>query len=70
MKVDTTLSQARFSVAAYQFRVLALGEKVLAAEFAEVPCEVLFQDVERAGGECARAGACACWCVRIMERPL
>mmetsp|Transcript_14156 Transcript_14156/g.38333 ORF Transcript_14156/g.38333 Transcript_14156/m.38333 type:complete len:284 (+) Transcript_14156:86-937(+) len=57
LKVDTTMANKKFSVTAYQFRVLGLGEKVLATEFIEVPCEVLFQDVERAGVELMSSGA-------------
>lgn len=58
LKVDTTLTSQKFSVSAYQSRMLALGEKVLATEFVEVPCEVLFSDVERAGGAHYAMAAC------------
>ena len=33
-------------------RLLTLGDKVLATEFVEMPCEVLFGEAERVGGEC------------------
>ena len=48
--MDTTLANKKFAVTALQFRVLAMGEKMLATEFVEIPCDVMFQDVERAGG--------------------
>lgn len=38
-----------------QSRVLALGDKQVATEFVELPCQVLFADVERVGGEWRRA---------------
>ncbi len=74
LKVDTTLANKKFSINAYQFRMLALGEKVLATEFIEIPCDVLFQDVERAGGMglpayvccvCLRTCLCVCVCMCV-----
>eukprot|EP00199_Chlamydomonas_sp_CCMP681_P006965 CAMPEP_0119107422 /NCGR_PEP_ID=MMETSP1180-20130426/9980_1 /TAXON_ID=3052 ORGANISM="Chlamydomonas cf sp, Strain CCMP681" /NCGR_SAMPLE_ID=MMETSP1180 /ASSEMBLY_ACC=CAM_ASM_000741 /LENGTH=283 /DNA_ID=CAMNT_0007092905 /DNA_START=81 /DNA_END=932 /DNA_ORIENTATION=+ len=56
LKVDTTMVNRRFTISAYQSRVFALGDKPLATEFVEVPCEVLFADVERAGAELLAAG--------------
>ncbi|PNH02266.1 Eukaryotic translation initiation factor 3 subunit F [Tetrabaena socialis] len=53
MVVDTTLKEEKFSIAAYTARTLALGDKVLATEFVEIPCETIFGDIERVGGECA-----------------
>ncbi len=49
--VDTTLQDSKFSVQAFTSRVLALGEKVLATEFVEIPCDTIFADIERVGGE-------------------
>lgn len=49
--VDTTLAEKKFTIQAFQSRTLALGEKVLATEFVEVPCEVLFSDAEKIGGQ-------------------
>ena len=49
--VDTTLSGSKFSIKAFMSRLLTLGDKVLGTEFVEMPCEVLFGDAERVGGE-------------------
>lgn len=51
LKVDTTLTDRKLSVTAYQSRTLALTDRQVALEFVEVPCEVLFAAVERAGVE-------------------
>uniref|UniRef100_A0A7S0RJW6 Eukaryotic translation initiation factor 3 subunit F n=1 Tax=Chlamydomonas leiostraca TaxID=1034604 RepID=A0A7S0RJW6_9CHLO len=59
VKVDTTLANQRFSITAYQSRVLALGDKPLATEFVELPCEVLFADVERVGASLLTSGTAA-----------
>ncbi len=62
LKVDTALTDRTFSIAAYQSRTLSLGERQVALEFFEVPCEVLFSAVERAGGAPSRwrLGLCGC----------
>lgn len=57
LKVDTTLSNQRFSITAYQSRVLALGDKQVATEFVELPCQVLFADVERVGASLLTSGS-------------
>ncbi len=51
MVVDTTLKDDKFSVQAYISRTLALGDKVLATEFVEIPCDTIIGDIERVGGE-------------------
>lgn len=38
--VDTTLADKNFNIQAYVSRALCLGEKNLAMQFVEVPCEV------------------------------
>ena len=48
--IDTTLSESKFSIQAFMSRLLTLGDKVLATEFVEMPCEVLFGEAERVGG--------------------
>ena len=48
--VDTTLSDQKFNIQAFVSRLLTLGDKVLATEFVEMPCEVLFGEAERVGG--------------------
>lgn len=47
--VDAALSTQRFVTKAYVSRTIGLGEKNLAAEFIEVPCEVLFGEAQRVG---------------------
>ncbi|KAL6749104.1 eukaryotic translation initiation factor 3f [Haematococcus lacustris] len=59
LKVDTTLTNKTFSIAAYQSRLLGFKDRPLATEFVELPCEVLFADVERAGVELLAAGPTA-----------
>lgn len=51
MVVDTTLKGKKFSVQAYTSRTLALGDKVLATEFVEIPCDTIVGDIERVGGK-------------------
>lgn len=55
--VDTTLSNDKFSINAFMSRLLTLGDKVLATEFVEMPCEVLFGEAEKVGGEFMKVGA-------------
>ncbi|EFJ48132.1 eukaryotic translation initiation factor 3f [Volvox carteri f. nagariensis] len=56
MVVDTTLKDEKFSVQAYTSRVLALGDKVLATEFIEIPCDTIVGDIERVGAELMLTG--------------
>lgn len=56
--VDTTLSGGRFNIQAFMSRLLTLkGDKVLATEFVEMPCEVLFGEAERVGVDLLTGGA-------------
>jgi hypothetical protein len=55
--VDTSLTRERVGVAAYVSRVLALGDKALATEFVEVPCDVPYADVERVGVDLLVSGS-------------
>lgn len=55
--VDTTLAGSKFSINAFMSRLLTLGDKVLATEFVEIPCEVLFGEAERVGVELLSSGA-------------
>eukprot|EP00798_Chlamydomonas_sp_ICE-L_P015670 gene15670-21774_t len=57
MLVDTTLSDGKFNIQAFSSRLLTLGEKTLATEFVEMPCDVLFGEVERVGVELLASGA-------------
>mmetsp|Transcript_18024 Transcript_18024/g.38749 ORF Transcript_18024/g.38749 Transcript_18024/m.38749 type:complete len:285 (+) Transcript_18024:190-1044(+) len=54
--VDTTLTDNKFSVQAFMSRLLTLGDKVLATEFVELPCETIFADVELVGVELLTGG--------------
>lgn len=54
--VDTTLANSKFSINAFMSRLLTLGDKVLATEFVEIPCEVLFGEAERVGVELLSGG--------------
>ncbi|GIL70941.1 hypothetical protein Vretifemale_1604 [Volvox reticuliferus] len=56
MVVDTTLKDNKFSVQAYTSRTLALGDKVLATEFVEIPCDTIFGDIERVGADLMLTG--------------
>ncbi|GFR52670.1 hypothetical protein Agub_g15294 [Astrephomene gubernaculifera] len=56
MVVDTTLKDDKFSVQAYTSRTLALGEKALATEFVEIPCDTIYGDIERVGTELMLTG--------------
>lgn len=47
--VDTTLANGKFSISAFMPRLLALGDKVLATEFIEMPCSVMFEEAEKVG---------------------
>lgn len=47
--VDTSLSGDRVDVKAYGGRGLSLGDKPLATEFVELPCDVLMGEAERVG---------------------
>lgn len=49
--VDTTLTDNKFSIQAFQSKLLTLGDKVLGTEFVEMPCEVLFGEAEKVGVE-------------------
>lgn len=57
--VDTTLVNKKFDIKAYVSRALSLGDKVLATEFVELPCEVLLGDVERVGVDLLAPGTSA-----------
>jgi hypothetical protein len=57
--VDTTLSNNKFSINAFMSRLLKLGDKALATEFVEVPCEVLFGEAEKVGVEMLSGGTSA-----------
>lgn len=59
MVVDTTLRDEKFNISAYTSRTLALGDKQLATEFVEIPCDTIFGDVERVGGACPRRSTAA-----------
>ncbi|KAG2488313.1 hypothetical protein HYH03_013163 [Edaphochlamys debaryana] len=54
--VDTTLRDDKFAIQAYTSRVLSLGDKTLATEFVEIPCETIFGDIERVGAELMLTG--------------
>lgn len=54
--IDTALTDKTFAIKCYTSRVLSLGDKILATEFVEVPCEVLFGDVEKLGAELLSGG--------------
>lgn len=57
--LDTSLAGDHVDVRAYASRALSLGDKALATEFVELPCEVLMGEAERVGRERPRAaGAC------------
>ncbi|KAG2451861.1 hypothetical protein HYH02_003637 [Chlamydomonas schloesseri] len=56
MVVDTTLRDDKFSISAYTSRTLALGDKQLATEFVEIPCDTIFGDVERVGADLMLTG--------------
>jgi hypothetical protein len=75
------LTKQRFNVQGYTSKVLTLGDKALAAEFVEVPVEVLFADVEKVGSGARRGAAagrvsrqrvrlacCACSSLRLCGR--
>lgn len=47
--VDTSLGGEHVDVRAYAGRALVLGDKALATEFVELPCEVLMGEAERVG---------------------
>jgi len=49
LRLDTSLEQDKLPVQTYISRNLALGDKAIAMEFLEVPCEVLYGDIERVG---------------------
>lgn len=53
--VDTTLAKDKIATQAYVSRTLTLGDKALATEFVEVPCDVLFGAVEKVGGALSRS---------------
>jgi translation initiation factor 3 subunit F len=53
---DTTLANDKFTVQAFVSRALALGDKALATEFQEVPCEVLLADAEKVGVDLLLSG--------------
>ena len=55
--LDTSLAGDHVDVRAYASRALSLGDKALATEFVELPCEVLMGEAERVGRECRRGGA-------------
>lgn len=44
------MQEDKLKVQAYVSRSLTLGDKSLATEFVELPCDVLYGDVERVGG--------------------
>jgi len=54
--VDTTLSSEGLHVSAYTSHVLTLGDKTLATEFVEVPCEVLYTELEKVGADLMVSG--------------
>jgi len=60
--VDTGLTGDHVDVKAYASRGLSLGDKALATEFVELPCEVLMGEVERVGRESSVWGGCVVWC--------
>lgn len=47
--LDTSLAGDHVDVRAYASRALSLGDKTLATEFVELPCEVLMGEAERVG---------------------
>eukprot|EP00775_Hariotina_reticulata_P007183 gene7183-7397_t len=49
LRLDASLQQDRLPAQTYVSKALSLGDKAVAMEFVEVPCDVLFGDVERAG---------------------
>jgi hypothetical protein len=49
--LDTSLAGEHVDVRAYASRALSLGDKALATEFVELPCEVLMGEAERVGRE-------------------
>lgn len=57
LRLDTALEAgSRLPVQTYISRNLGLGDKAIAMEFLEVPCEVLFGDVERVGASLLVSG--------------
>lgn len=50
LRLDTSLQEDKLKVQAYVSRTLTLGDKSLATEFVELPCDVLYGDIERVGG--------------------
>jgi hypothetical protein len=51
LRLDTSLQQDKLPCQTFVSRGLQLGDKPLATEFVEVPCDVQYGDVERVGGE-------------------
>lgn len=49
LTVDTTFANNRMDIKAYTAKTLMLGDKKLATEFQEIPCEVLTVDLDRIG---------------------
>jgi len=56
LRLDTSLEQEKLPVQAYISRNLGLGDKAIAMEFLEVPCEVLYGDIERVGSSLLVSG--------------
>ncbi|KXZ52608.1 hypothetical protein GPECTOR_9g653 [Gonium pectorale] len=54
--VDTTLKDNKFSIKAYLSRPLAFGDKQLATEFVQLPCDTIVSDIERVGAELMLTG--------------
>lgn len=50
VRLDTSLQEDKLKIQAFVSRSLTLGDKSLAMEFVELPCDVLYGDVERVGG--------------------
>jgi translation initiation factor 3 subunit F len=47
--VDTTLTDKQFNIKAFICRNLSLGDRQLASQFVETPCEVLSADLDKLG---------------------
>eukprot|EP00879_Flechtneria_rotunda_P023913 GHRR01025327.1.p2 GENE.GHRR01025327.1~~GHRR01025327.1.p2 ORF type:complete len:208 (+),score=73.16 GHRR01025327.1:429-1052(+) len=56
LRLDTSLQQDKLAVQTFVSRSLTLGDKPLAMEFVEVPCDVQYGEIERVGANLLVSG--------------